>query len=156
MSKSHAAPNIPQPEAASEVASHLLEECRMVLPGIQALFGFQLIAVFNQKFGEMPEVYQALHLLAIAFVTISIAFVMTPAAYHRQAHQFSISRKFVQLSSRLLLLSMILLSIGLCLDVYVVAALITESDWLSLALALAAAMLFGLLWFVFPRCISNP
>jgi hypothetical protein len=33
-------------------ASHLLEECRMVLPGIQALFGFQLIAVFNQNFGE--------------------------------------------------------------------------------------------------------
>ena len=31
-------------------ASHLLEECRMVLPGIQALFGFQLIAVFNDGF----------------------------------------------------------------------------------------------------------
>jgi len=33
--------------------SHLLEECRMVLPGIQALFGFQLIAVFNQPFGPI-------------------------------------------------------------------------------------------------------
>lgn len=31
----------------SQAAQHLLEECRMVLPGIQALFGFQLIAVFN-------------------------------------------------------------------------------------------------------------
>lgn len=29
----------------SQAAQHLLEECRMVLPGIQALFGFQLIAV---------------------------------------------------------------------------------------------------------------
>jgi len=28
-------------------AEYLIEECRMVLPGIQALFGFQLIAVFN-------------------------------------------------------------------------------------------------------------
>ncbi|HZN54924.1 MAG TPA: hypothetical protein VFB67_06335 [Candidatus Polarisedimenticolaceae bacterium] len=28
----------------------LLEECRMVLPGIQALFGFQLIAVFSDAF----------------------------------------------------------------------------------------------------------
>lgn len=25
----------------SEAVTHLLEECRMVLPGIQALFGFQ-------------------------------------------------------------------------------------------------------------------
>ena len=31
-------------------ASHLIEECRMVIPGIQALFGFQLIAVFNDGF----------------------------------------------------------------------------------------------------------
>ncbi|HMU30230.1 MAG: hypothetical protein KF854_13350 [Nitrospira sp.] len=156
MLKSHSAPNLPQPEAASEVASHLLEECRMVLPGIQALFGFQLIAVFNNKFGEMPEAHQTLHLLAIVFVTISIAFVMTPAAYHRQAHQFAISRTFVQLSSLLLLLSMILLSVGICLDVYVVCALITGSDAISLMVALAAALLFALLWFVFPRCIRNP
>jgi hypothetical protein len=31
----------------TDAAGRLLDECRMVLPGIQALFGFQLIAVFN-------------------------------------------------------------------------------------------------------------
>lgn len=36
----------------SEAVTHLLEECRMVLPGIQALFGFQLIVVFNPTFYE--------------------------------------------------------------------------------------------------------
>ena len=36
----------------SEEASYLLDECRMVLPGIQALFGFQLVAVFNRTFWE--------------------------------------------------------------------------------------------------------
>jgi hypothetical protein len=41
---------------------HILEECRMVLPGIQALFGFQLIAVFNQGFNEkLSTVQQQLH-----------------------------------------------------------------------------------------------
>ena len=39
-------------ENLPELVSHLLEECRMVLPGIQALFGFQLVAVFNQAFWE--------------------------------------------------------------------------------------------------------
>ena len=28
-------------ESISDSVSHMLEECRMVLPGIQALFGFQ-------------------------------------------------------------------------------------------------------------------
>jgi hypothetical protein len=33
-----------EPIKLDSAATHLLEECRMVLPGIQALFGFQLIA----------------------------------------------------------------------------------------------------------------
>ena len=36
----------------SMAAQYLLEECRMVLPGIQALFGFQLIAVFSPGFAQ--------------------------------------------------------------------------------------------------------
>jgi Family of unknown function (DUF6328) len=50
----------------SRAAEYLLEECRMVLPGIQALFGFQLIAVFNQGFGEKLTIgEERLHLVAI-------------------------------------------------------------------------------------------
>ena len=36
----------------SQAVTHLLDECRMILPGLQALFGFQLIAVFNQRFAQ--------------------------------------------------------------------------------------------------------
>jgi hypothetical protein len=36
----------------------LLEECRMVLPGIQALFGFQLIAVLNPLFVQRLDAMQ--------------------------------------------------------------------------------------------------
>jgi hypothetical protein len=78
-------PGLPQKEPLSEVASHLLEECRMVLPGIQALFGFQLIAVFNAKFWEMTHSHRVIHLVVIGLVAIAIALVMTPAAYHRAA-----------------------------------------------------------------------
>jgi hypothetical protein len=39
---------LPLPEAVA----HLLEECRMVLPGLQALLGFHFIAIFNVGFGE--------------------------------------------------------------------------------------------------------
>ena len=36
-----------------DAVTHLLEECRMILPGLQALLGFQLIAVFSAAF-EQP------------------------------------------------------------------------------------------------------
>ena len=49
----------------------------MVLPGIQALFGFQLVAIFDPVFGrQLSSGEQRLHLLAITFVVIAIAMVM--------------------------------------------------------------------------------
>src|SRR3954454_6486380 len=88
-------------------AGHLLEECRMVLPGIQALFGFQLIAVFNDGFGEkLTSGQQQLHFLALFLVALAAGLVMPPAAIHRQTQQRAVSERFVWLSSWLLLLSM--------------------------------------------------
>ena len=41
-----------EPLSLDSVARLLLKECRMVLPGIRALFGFQLIEVFNEGFSD--------------------------------------------------------------------------------------------------------
>ena len=69
----------------SRAAQYLLEECRMVLPGIQALFGFQLIAVVSPGFAQkLTLAEQRLHLVAIALLAIAVALIMAPAAYHRQ------------------------------------------------------------------------
>ena len=35
------------------MAREAIEEARMVLPGIQALFGFQFITVFNERFRQL-------------------------------------------------------------------------------------------------------
>lgn len=37
-------------ESSTEALQQTLDEARMVLPGVQALFGFQLIAVFSDGF----------------------------------------------------------------------------------------------------------
>lgn len=105
-------------------ATHLLEECRMVLPGIQALFGFQLIAVFNQGFGgKLSQVGQMVHLVALILTTLSMALVMTPAALHRQ--------------------------VGL--DSYVVASIVLQSELLGAVLGVLLMLVFASLWFVLPR-----
>jgi hypothetical protein len=65
-----------------KLAQEAVEEARMV--GIQALFGFQLIAVFNESFRRLDPGLQLLHFAAIVLVALSIALIMTPAAYHRR------------------------------------------------------------------------
>ena len=143
-------PALPQKEPLSEVASHLLEECRMVLPGIQALFGFQLMAVFNAKFWDLIYFHRVLHLLAIGLVAIAVALVMTPAAYHRLALQNSVSQFFIDFSSRLLLCSMFPLLLGMCLDFYLISTMILSNVWWGVGLSLALMAVFGSLWFVLP------
>jgi hypothetical protein len=130
---------------------HILEECRMVLPGIQALFGFQLIAVFNQGFAQkLSTMEQQLHLVAIILTVSAVALVMTPAALHRQIDPMAVSRRFVESGTTLLLLSMFPLSISICLEIYLIARIITESIVFSSVIAAGLLLLFFLLWILLP------
>jgi hypothetical protein len=62
------------------MAMAAIEEGRMVLPGIQALFGFQLIVVFSEQFRQLEPGEQILHFVALVLVAVAIAVIMTPAA----------------------------------------------------------------------------
>ncbi len=135
----------------SKAVEYLLEECRMVLPGIQALFGFQLIAVFNMGFdAKLSPSDRHLHLLAIALVAIAVAIIMTPAALHRQRGPYYVSDTFVRVSNRLLLWSMAPLALGITVDFYLICKIIVGGA-MVVVLAAALFLLFIGLWFVLPR-----
>lgn len=139
-------------ESLEQEATFILEGSRMVLPGIQALFGFQLIAVFNQGFAEkLAPSEQILHLLAFALVAVATALIITPAAYHRQAEREQVSEYFVRSASRLLTVALLFLMTGTSLDASLVARIVTRAAGPSAAVALALAVVFFGLWFVFPR-----
>jgi len=136
----------------NDAASHLLEECRTVVPGMQALFGFQLIVVFNPAFRELlSSTERMLHLAAIVLVTIAIVLVMAPAALHRQTEPLAVSRQFITISSRLLMASMAPLTAGLCLDVYVVARVILDERGVAAIIAAALLGVFVVFWLLLPR-----
>jgi uncharacterized protein DUF6328 len=135
----------------SQAASYLLDECRMVLPGVQAIFGFQLIAVFNQRFAEdLPDFAQRVHFASLTLVALAAALVMTPAAYHRMTGITHVTRRFLDTSSRLVMSRMVVLAFGLSLDYFVVGWLVFESMAMALAAAVMLAVLTAL-WIAFPR-----
>ena len=124
----------------------------MVLPGIQALFGFQLIAVFNDGFAQkLSTVQQQIHFVSIVLTVFAIALVMTPAALHRQIDPLAVTRRFIRSSTILLILSMFPLAISICLEIYLIAQIITRLYWLSLLTAAGLFLLFLSLWTVLPH-----
>ena len=145
----------PESGPLSDAVTHLLEECRMVLPGIQTLFGFQLIAVFNQVFWDKLEPHeQIFHFAAICLVAVSVALVMAPAAYHRLAEPKSISGQFITISTFFLSASMYPLMVALSVDLYLIGRVILDSRVGSLALTALLFAGFVFLWIIFPRATS--
>jgi hypothetical protein len=142
-------------ESLDKRAEAAIEEARMVLPGIQALFGFQLIAGFNQGFNQLSATEQYLHYSSLVLVTIAIAIIMTPAAYHRIVEQGSVSLFFVRLISWLIAVAMVPLMIALGLEVYVVGIVILKAQALSAVIAGAVVVLVAALWFGFPFAMRN-
>jgi hypothetical protein len=139
----------------NDAATHVLEECRTVVPGMQALFGFQLIVVFAEAFRQLSSAERILHLAAITLVTIAIVLVMAPAALHRQTEPEAVSRRFITISSRLLMSSLAPLAAGICLDVYVVARVIVGSRGVAGVLAGSLLGVFVLFWWLLPRAVRR-
>jgi hypothetical protein len=137
-----------RPASLEEETRMTIEEARMVLPGIQALFGFQLIAVFNTRFHNFSSLEQILHLVALLLV--AVALIMTPAAYHRIAERGMLSRRFVDVASRFLESALMPLILGISLDLFLLGRLILNNVALSAAIAGTMFLVFLTLWYVFP------
>lgn len=134
----------------SKSADYLLEECRVVLPGVQTLFGFQLAVAFTNRFEEtLTHGEKLLHFGAVALVGFAIALIMAPAAYHRLTRPDYVTHHFLRVSTRLLLGGMPLLMLALAIDTYLVGRVIGGSrmaGWVT-GVMLAA---YVALWFVLP------
>lgn len=135
----------------SKAVEYVLDECRMVLPGIQALLGFQLIVVLSPGFDQkLRNVDQRWHLLAIALIAIAVAIIMTPAAFNRQTEPREASEEFIVIATRLLISSMPPLAISICVDFYLIAKVILGGAASGL-LATGLFAVFLVLWFILPR-----
>jgi len=124
----------------------------MVLPGIQALFGFQLIAAFNQRFMELAASDRVVHLVSLVLVALAIVLIMTPAAYHRIVEPGRTSTFFNRLASVLVAAAMVPLLMSISMDIYVVARLTVPGadPWLGIGLSITTFVVYVGLWIVFP------
>jgi cobalamin synthase len=137
-------------ETLEEEATHTTDEARMLLPGVQAILGFQLVAVTNTRFVLFSSGEQLLYLGAFVLLAVAMGLIMAPAAYHRQAERGKVTRRFVELSSNFLTLAMIPLIIAFAIDTYLVARLILEERTMAAIIAAVVALVLAALWYVLP------
>lgn len=142
--------SVTQPTSLEQRITQMLTEARIVLPGVQAMLGFQLVSVLTQAFERLPASSKLLHGASLACITVSVVFLIAPAAYHRIVFAGQSTEEVHRVGSRFVAFATIPLALGLAGDIYVVLAEITASPTISALIAGAILLLLVGLWHVSP------
>ena len=126
---------------------HVLTEARVVLPGAQALLGFQFVAILMESFDRLPDVSKYVHLASLGMISLTVILLMTPAAYHRIVEEGEDTEHFHRFAGRLVVAALVPLALGICGDVYVVVRKVLESELVAVVSSLIVLALFWELWF---------
>jgi hypothetical protein len=129
---------------------HMLTEARVLLPGAQALLGFQLAVMLTEAFDQIPEISKVIHVGALCCISLAVILLMAPAAFHRITFGGRNTESFHRLGSALVLAAAVPLGAGIVGDLYVAVARALDSSATAVAIALGAAAVLIALWLVHP------
>ena len=133
----------------------MLTESRVILPGAQAMLGFQLIATMTDAFAEMAAPAKYLHFAALGAVILSVVLLIAPAAVHRLSFAGRDDPRFHRIGSRLITAALVPLAAGIALDLSVATWRLSTS---ASAAIVGGAGIFSILisvWYLWPLSLRE-
>jgi hypothetical protein len=127
----------------------MLQELRVALPGVQVLFAFLLTVPFSQRFPELDPTQERVYFASVLFSAATIAFLITPTAYHRIQFRRYDKEKMIRISTRLTLAGLAFLAVALVCALYVITDFVMGESW-SRWVTVIAAIVFAAMWFGLP------
>jgi hypothetical protein len=150
---SESEPETPTP--VSTKVEEMLTEARLVLPGAQALLGFQLVVTLTRSFETLPYESKLVHAAALVLVALAVILLMAPAAFHRIAFRGEDTEDFHRIGSWFVVAATVPLAAGIAGDVYVAVGKIAETQVLGIAAALAVMVVLIALWYAQPYLLRR-
>jgi cytochrome b subunit of formate dehydrogenase len=120
----------------------LLNELRIVLPGVQVLFAFLLILPFSQGFAKVTQAQRAVYFGSFVCTALATALFIAPSTYHRLRFRQKDKERMLFTANKLAIAGTALLLVATAGVVY----LITDLLYHLLAASLVTAAISG--WFI--------
>jgi hypothetical protein len=133
----------------------LLQELRVMLPGVQVLLAFLLVAPFQQRFAQLPGSLRNAFFASIACATLATALLIAPSAHHRLRWRARDKERLVRIGNQMALWGTVFLAAAIVLAVYVVTNVLYVSQ-LALLVAGLAVVVFGWIWYGLPLVGRSP
>lgn len=126
--------------------AELVQELRVLLPGVQVLFAFLLTVPFSVGFRDVTGAERALYFAALSATTVSTVLLIAPSARHRARFRDRDKEALVVSSNRLTLLSTAFLAAAM------VAVVVLVGDYLyswvvGVAGGIATVALIAWFWY---------
>jgi Kef-type K+ transport system membrane component KefB len=134
----------------------LLQELRIVVPGVQVLFAFLLAVPFSSRFGDVDGFERDVYFAALLLSAVAVALLMAPSMQHRILFRHDQKRYLIGVGSVTTIAGMTALALAIVLSLVLVAHFLFGSTaaWVAGGLSFGA---FALLWYALPieRRITN-
>ena len=127
----------------------LLQELRIVLPGVQVLFAFLLTVPFSARFASVSPLQQAVFFGTLVCTAISAALLIAPSAHHRILWRQQAREHRLRVANQLAIAGMVLLVPGMLGAIFVITDLLFGLTAAAAGTALITAF-FIYVWFVVP------
>ena len=127
----------------------LLQELRVVIPGVQILLAFLLTAPFQQRFAALPGSMRNAFFASIACATLATACLIAPSAHHRLRWRAGEKERLVRVGNQMAIIGTVFLAAAIVLALYVVTDVLFTTN-LAVMTAIASLVVFATLWYVVP------
>jgi MFS family permease len=131
----------------------LLQELRVVLPGVQVLLAFLLTAPFAQRFNELDAWGRRAYEVALTGSMLSVVFLLGPTFLHRLGERTA-RRDRLLWSIRLMVVGLALLGVALLAALWGVARFVF-GDGSALQLVIPVVVAMGAVWIVVPLTLKR-
>jgi predicted membrane channel-forming protein YqfA (hemolysin III family) len=129
----------------------LLNEVRVILPGVQLLFAFLFAAPFSDRFTRIGPAVLGVFFASFVATTGACAFLIAPSVYHRLHWRRDVADKerMILTCNRMAITGVVLLALAMTSAMFVLSSLLFVRTLTFIATG-TTLFGFGCLWFVLP------
>ena len=138
-----------KPERLDRELIELLNEIRVLLPGVQVLFAFLLTAPFASGFEKVTEFQRDLYAICLMAALAATACLVAPTTYHRIQWRQRDKEVLLQSGNRLVLVGSVFLAVSLTSSILLVGDYLFDRS-VAIVAAIATGAGFAVLWFGLP------
>lgn len=140
-------------ERVDRELGELLEEIRVMLPGVEILFGFLIILPF-QFSDELTGLERLVYLGAFLSVSAGLALLVAPTLEHRLRFRKIDKERWLFRANRMVVGASVLVATGIGLAVFLVVGTLVDA-FLAAVIAGANAAWFAWFWFGLPLLLRR-